>query len=1692
MRKLYMRFLALAKFICLMCFASYSFAQVSGTVYQDFNGNGLKDNSATFNEVGLRGVTVIATNSAGTALTVTYTGNGTSTNTTGEYSVAGGTLGQIRLEFIMPDGHTFASKGGVSGTSIMFPTGATQNLGVFYPQNYSAETNPRVAVQWYTNGNNQLPGTTATTPQSLVTFPHDNNGTVNSLANMGSIGATWGLAYHKQSGKLFSAAFAKRHVNTGSLGLAGIYVTANAKTANSLTATSTFVNLTGVNPAFNAGTVTRDFTPGLGNAGTGNFDVAMFDQVGKVGMGDLSVSDDGQYLYTINLNDRRLWRIEVGAAGTAPTSASQIVQYGAFPKPCTSSTFRPFAVRYYKGDIYVGGVCDGVAGDNSTVDRNNLKVTIYKVSGSANPSGAAFTEVFSFPLTYSRNANVEGLIKADTRYYDPNNTAGITTIGGASWRPWLRSYNDMPASYVATNQAYAAYPQPMLIGLEFDVDGSMILGFGDRTGHQMGNANRLPINGTTREMTFTSGGDLLRAYNNNGTYELENNGIAGSLSTGGANNGQGPGGGEFYWRDVYHFGTGATAPYGVRSGNERNFHEETSLGGLTSMAGKGSVLVTSFDPLRTNFNEGQFSGGIRWYSNTDGAIENGLTLYNWTSTNNTMDRSTFGKAGGIGDIELMTNPAPIEIGNRVWLDTNNNGIQDAGENGLPGITVTLYAADGTTVIATAVTNAQGEYYFSSAPGTNTTNAIYGLNILPQTAYVLSYPTTSGVNLISTKPNSGTNDLLDSDADELGKITFTTGSAGENNHSFDVGYFVCPTVTAPVIANAARCDEGTFTASITTGCTSGYSLNIFSDEALTNNVTSSFTISGTSITSPSLSATTTYHVNCSDGVCSSTKSSFELTINSAPAISVNSPEICAGETATLEVTGCVGGTITWTNGLTGATATTPALTTSTMYTATCTVGDCISTAFASVTVNALPVITVDKPTICSGETATLTVTGCEGGTITWTGGLSGTSAVTPVLTETTSYIATCSEGGCSSTAVVTVVSAPAISVNSPEICAGETATLEVTGCAGGTITWTNGLTGTTATTPALTTSTTYTATCTVGDCISTAVASVTVNALPVITVDKPTICSGETAILTVTGCEGGTITWTGGLSGTSAVTPVLTETTSYIATCSEGGCSSTAVVTVVSAPAISVNSPEICAGETATLEVTGCTGGTITWTNGLTGTTATTPALTASATYTATCTVGDCISTAVASVTVNALPVITVDKPTICSGETATLTVTGCEGGTITWSGGLSGTSAVTPVLTETTSYIATCSEGGCSSTAVVTVVSAPAISVNSPEICAGETATLEVTGCTGGTITWTNGLTGTTATTPALIASATYTATCTVGDCISTAVASVTVNALPVITVVGEPVCAPDGLSYSVLFTIPAGAILSNTTAGIIDGDSVVNILSGATAVVTVKSAEGCENTATVTYNCELPCVAPNPTVVGTAEICVGESAILEAEGCTTGFTYLWSTNETTASITVNPTATTVYTVRCVNEDDAACVSVTPASATITVNEKAAAPTGITATPSEVILGDESVLTATCAGGLTPSWFEDSALTTPLASTTVSPTVNSTYYVICGVDKTCAEIEDITVTVTDAPCVAPNPTVDGTAEICVGESAILEAEGCTTGFTYLWSTNETTASITVNPTETTVYTVKCVNEDDAACVSVTPALPQLQ
>jgi hypothetical protein len=55
------------------------------------------------------------------------------------------------------------------------------------------------------------------------------------------------------------------------------------------------------------------------------------------------------------------------------------------------------------------------------------------------------------------------------------------------------------------------------------------------------------------------------------------------------------------------------------------------------------------------------------------------------------------------------------IGNRVWLDTNTNGIQDTGEEGVPGVCVNIYDASGNQIQKTT-TDTNGYYGFNVPPG----------------------------------------------------------------------------------------------------------------------------------------------------------------------------------------------------------------------------------------------------------------------------------------------------------------------------------------------------------------------------------------------------------------------------------------------------------------------------------------------------------------------------------------------------------------------------------------------------------------------------------------------------------------------------------------------------------------------------------------------------------------------------------------------------------------------------------------------------------------------------------------------------------------------------------------------------------------------------------------------------------------
>lgn len=111
------------------------------------------------------------------------------------------------------------------------------------------------------------------------------------------------------------------------------------------------------------------------------------------------------------------------------------------------------------------------------------------------------------------------------------------------------------------------------------------------------------------------------------------------------------------------------------------------------------------------------------------------------------------------------------LGDYVWQDVTQNGIQDAGEAGMGGITVTLFEADGTTVIATTTTDASGYYNFSN---------------LTAGSYVVGFTLPSGYKF---SPNTGAlNDANNSDASSTGKTGVITLADNEFNLNIDAGIY----------------------------------------------------------------------------------------------------------------------------------------------------------------------------------------------------------------------------------------------------------------------------------------------------------------------------------------------------------------------------------------------------------------------------------------------------------------------------------------------------------------------------------------------------------------------------------------------------------------------------------------------------------------------------------------------------------------------------------------------------------------------------------------------------------------------------------------------------------------------------------------------------------------------------------------
>ena len=605
-----------------------------------------------------------------------------------------------------------------------------------------------------------------------------------------------------------------------------------------------------------------------------------------------------------------------------------------------------------------------------------------------------------------------------------------------------------------------------------------------------------------------------------------------------------------------------------------------------------------------------------------------------------------------------------------------------------------------------------------------------------------------------------------------------------------------------------------------------------------------------------------------------------------------------------------------------------------------VSGCSDSVSTNVTVNALPLVGTigGSNAVCVFNTVALTNSATGGvwsssnttvATITAGGIVSGLAAGTSVI----KYIVT-NGSGCKDSATVnlTVNALPtvaAITGNTP-VCVGSTRAL-ANATTGGVWTSNNSLVATVNASgnvlgiSAGTATIKYQVTNASG-CVDSATTTITVNALPTVAplIGTNTVCVGLTTTYSSTTTGGvwnssipAIATVSGGVingvsAGNSSISYAVTNASGCVTTV-------TRTVTVFALPTVAAitGATAVCINSNTTFTST-TTGGV--WTssntaiatiNSSTGVITGVAAGTSTITYTVSNANG-CINTATKTITVNALPAavaVITGTNNVCVGLTTTLS-TSTTGGvwssdntaiaTITSGGVVSGVAVGTATITYTVTNV-----NGCVSTAStsVTVNALPTVAAitGATAVCVNANTTY-ASATTGGV--WSSGttfaatinsstgvITGFNAGTSVI----SYTVT-NANGCISTVTKTITVNALPTLSIISGNTSVCIGSTTTLFNTQTGGTWSSNATniATINASSGVVTGVAAGNATITYSytNANNCSNsiTTSVTVNA-LPVVA---SITGSSSVCLGSTTTFA--NTTTGGSW-FSSNTNVATI---------------------------------------------------------------------------------------------------------------------------------------------------------------------------------------------------
>ncbi|XBH21532.1 SdrD B-like domain-containing protein [Jonesiaceae bacterium BS-20] len=457
-------------------------------------------------------------------------------------------------------------------------------------------------------------------------------------------------------------------------------------------------------------------------------DFAFRTAVGRESLGDVDVSPDGKWLSVMNLKTDS---IVVYPVQSAPNPAP-IQTLAITPQDC-STDWAPFAIEQSGDTVYVGATCG-----------ETIKAYVLEYERAVDGTLTFIDVVMESDLTTIPGRNLQQVF------------SGSLTCFTAKWNAWS---DDIPQDCIDGATPYPlgppnpksfdtfawqfAFAQPQLADIEVMNDGKLAVSFRDRSGDQYSSILYVGERSTGGDAYHTNipAGDLLFACGD------------------GAN--------------------GFVLNCGATTENVKEdvvlFHLEAAFGGIAYMPATDHIITNQIDP------DGTVNRiGLRGYQ-SNGVVYNDAS--DWGD--GVILTSGFKKAAGLADIEVLLKALTQQVGNRVWIDTDKDGIQGPDEPAVPGVQVSLYNEEG-VVIATTETDANGEYYFDTddglAPETN-----YEIRLDRPADFEAGGPL-EGMSVTQTSA-AGSEAIDNNGVLSSGVVVaaFTSPVQGTNDHSIDFGF-----------------------------------------------------------------------------------------------------------------------------------------------------------------------------------------------------------------------------------------------------------------------------------------------------------------------------------------------------------------------------------------------------------------------------------------------------------------------------------------------------------------------------------------------------------------------------------------------------------------------------------------------------------------------------------------------------------------------------------------------------------------------------------------------------------------------------------------------------------------------------------------------------------------------------------------